>query len=177
MRRRCYALVFDQAFRPLLAAIGLMALVVLATLPLAAATSSEPDRSGWAQWRGPLGTGVSPDGDPPIEWSETKNVLFKVDVPGESLASPVVWGDRIYLVSAISLDQEAYETAQKDAQKIFDDGEWPPDVAPVKQRFLVQARSRHDGSLIWERTAREGGSPRKPLSRFVLGLWIADRRR
>jgi outer membrane protein assembly factor BamB len=130
-------------------------LAPLSPVPSFAQQAVQSETPSWSQWRGPLGTGVSPDGDPPIEWSETSNVLFKVDVPGESLASPVIWGDTIYLVTAIPLDQQAYAAAQQDAQKTFDAGEWPPDVAPVKQRFLVQARSRHDGSLIWERTARE----------------------
>ncbi len=116
---------------------------------------SQTDPTGWSSWRGPLATGVSPDARPPVEWSEDKNVLWKVDIPGESLASPVVWGEKIFVVSAVSLDDAAYSEAQKAAQKVMDDGEWPPDVAPVKQRFLVQALSTRDGSLLWERIARE----------------------
>ena len=34
----------------------------------------------WPQWRGPLGTGVAPDGDPPSRWSETENVSWKVAI-------------------------------------------------------------------------------------------------
>ena len=133
--------------------------------------------SGWAQWRGPLGTGASPDADPPIHWSETENVRFKVEIPGNSLSSPVVWGDRIYLMSAVSLDEQAFEEARQKAQETMDAGDWPPDVAPVKQRFLVQARSRQDGSLIWERVARES-VPHE--SHYLDSSWSAaspDRRR
>ncbi len=130
------------------------AMTLLASWLLAGALWAD-DSSGWAQWRGPLGTGASPDADPPIHWSETENVRFKVEVPGNSLSSPVIWGDRIYLLSAVSLDEQAFEQAREQAQETRDAGEWPPDVAPVKQRFLVQARSRQDGSLIWERIARE----------------------
>lgn len=122
---------------------------------LVAAGALAGDPSGWAQWRGPLGTGASPDADPPIHWSETENVRFKVEIPGNSLSSPVVWGDTIYVMSAVSLDQEAFEAAKAKAQDVVDAGEWPPDVAPVKQRFIVQARSRKDGSLLWEQVARE----------------------
>ena len=135
-------------------------------LVAAGLTANEP--SGWAQWRGPLGTGASPDADPPIRWSETENVRFKVEIPGNSLSSPVVWGDRIFLMSAVSLDEEAFDRAKAKAQEVVDAGKWPPDVAPVKQRFIVQARSRLDGSLIWER---------EPLSRLRLGGGLADRRR
>ncbi len=36
----------------------------------------------WPQWRGPLGTGVSPEAEPPIKWSESKNIRWKLDIPG-----------------------------------------------------------------------------------------------
>jgi hypothetical protein len=55
----------------------------------------------WAQWRGPDGTGVSQHADPPVEWSETKNIRWKVEVPGRGNASPVVWNDRIFLLTAV----------------------------------------------------------------------------
>lgn len=60
-----------------------------------------PGDKFWPQWRGPLANGVAPHAKPPTEWSETKNVRWKVEIPGEGLATPVVWGDRIYLLAAI----------------------------------------------------------------------------
>ena len=60
-----------------------------------------PSERGWPQWRGPHGTGVSRTATPPIEWSETKNVRWKVEVPGRGSATPVVWGDRLYRLTAI----------------------------------------------------------------------------
>ena len=44
----------------------------------------------WPTWRGPTGNGVSPEGDPPIEWSETENIRWKVEIPGLGSASPVI---------------------------------------------------------------------------------------
>jgi hypothetical protein len=55
----------------------------------------------WPQWRGPYATGVSKYGDPPTEWSETKNVRWKVEIPGRGSASPIVWGDRVFVLSAV----------------------------------------------------------------------------
>jgi outer membrane protein assembly factor BamB len=49
----------------------------------------------WPQWRGPEATGVSRTADPPIEWSETKNIKWKVEIPGRGSSSPVAWGDRL----------------------------------------------------------------------------------
>ena len=56
---------------------------------------------GWPQWRGPLATGVSPTADPPTDWSETDNVRWKVELPGHGSASPIVWDDQVFILSAI----------------------------------------------------------------------------
>jgi hypothetical protein len=99
----------------------------------------------WPWWRGPLGNGVSPDGDPPVRWSEKQNVRFKVAIDGDGLATPVVWGDRIYVLSARSLDPEKGARPAVDASGV-----------PVgKQRYLVTAYDRHDGSVVWQRVAIE----------------------
>ena len=55
----------------------------------------------WPQWRGPEATGVSADGNPPVEWSEEKNIKWKVEIPGKGSSSPIVWKDRIYLTTAV----------------------------------------------------------------------------
>ena len=46
------------------------------------------DEEYWPQWRGPLATGVAPGAEPPIEWSETRNVRWKVAIVGQGSASP-----------------------------------------------------------------------------------------
>ena len=82
------------------------AAAALALVAHAEAAGAE-GRAEWPWWRGPLGNGVSPDGDPPVRWSEKQNVRFKVAIDGDGLATPVVWGDRIYVLSARSLDPES----------------------------------------------------------------------
>jgi len=54
----------------------------------------------WPQWRGPYATGVSRTADPPIEWSETKNVIWKTRVPGSGWSSPVVAGGRVWVTAS-----------------------------------------------------------------------------
>jgi hypothetical protein len=54
----------------------------------------------WPQWRGPLGTGVAPHADPPVEWSETKNLRWKLALPGKGHSTPVVWADRVFVTTA-----------------------------------------------------------------------------
>ena len=51
-----------------------------------AGSISDEARRNWPQWRGPLANGVAPEADPPLEWSEIKNVKWKVAIPGA--ASP-----------------------------------------------------------------------------------------
>ena len=74
-----------------LAVMAVSWITVVWVIP-AAAQSPDSDRF-WGQWRGPDGTGVAQRGSPPLEWNETKNVRWKVEVPGRGTASPIVWED------------------------------------------------------------------------------------
>ncbi len=78
-----------------------------ATVPL--------DDRYWPQWRGPQFNGVAPIGNPPIEWSEDHNVAWKVGVPGDGYASPIIWEDKIFLLTAVSVPAAAAETTEPDA--------------------------------------------------------------
>lgn len=53
----------------------------------------------WPAWRGPSGNGLSSEKNLPVEWSPTKNVAWKVSLPGPAGATPVVWDDRVFLTS------------------------------------------------------------------------------
>ena len=113
--------------------------------PIGAPAQSQPPASNWGQWRGPLANGVSPDGTPPVEWSETKNIRWKVEVPGRGSGLPVVWGDRLYLLTAVP--KGATGAAAHSPRG---------GVAPrVPHEYKVLAYDRRTGALAWERTARE----------------------
>lgn len=56
--------------------------------------AASPAEQYWPQWRGPFMTGLAPHATPPVEWSETKNVGWKVEIPGKGSATPVVWRPR-----------------------------------------------------------------------------------
>ena len=60
----------------------------------------------WPCWRGPNGDGTSSEQNLPIKWDSTKNVLWKIPVPGIGHASPIVWGDRLFTVTALQESQE-----------------------------------------------------------------------
>src|SRR6185503_4700913 len=59
----------------------------------------------WPQWRGPLGTGFAPHANPPVEWSETNNIRWKLGLPGKGHSTPVVWGDRIFVTTAVPVGE------------------------------------------------------------------------
>ena len=54
----------------------------------------------WPGWRGPTGDGIVPDEKAPLEWSIEKDVKWKAKIPGKGHASPIIWGDELFLVSA-----------------------------------------------------------------------------
>ena len=68
-------------------------------------------QNNWPQWRGPDATGVATHGDPPIHWDANTNIKWKVPIPGEGKSTPIIWGDRIYLLTAIKTDRTAEPAA------------------------------------------------------------------
>ena len=54
----------------------------------------------WSRWRGPSGQGIVAGEGYPDTWSDTENVVWKVEVPGRGHSSPIVWGNRLFLTTA-----------------------------------------------------------------------------
>jgi outer membrane protein assembly factor BamB len=78
--------------------VPLLLLALSATVALVAGTAAPADN--WPNWRGPANDGTAA-GAPPIEWAEGKNVAWKTALPGLGSATPIVWGNRIYVLSAV----------------------------------------------------------------------------
>ena len=89
----------------------------------------------WAYWRGAAATGMA-RGDAPIKWNDTQGVRWKATIPGRGFSSPVVWGDRIFLTTAVPADAAAAKRGL------------------VEHRFLVQCYDRATGKVLWEQVAR-----------------------
>ena len=115
----------------------------------------------WPQWRGPYASGVSRTADPPLEWSETKNIRWKIEIPGRGSSSPVVWGDRLFVTTAIPMGV-AGAAAHEPRGKIQ-----PRDV----HQFKTLAIDRRTGRVVWERTAREE-QPHAPSMKD--GTWASN---
>jgi len=132
--------------------------LALAFVLLGGATSwpvdAEPSRS-WPQWRGPSGQGVSSETGLPEVWSATHNVLWKTAIPGRGHSSPIVWGDRIFLTTAIE-----GELVPARPVKHFEGGQEfvHPDGIGADRKHTLKLLSvdAETGKILWERTAWEG---------------------
>ena len=116
----------------------------------------DSDSDYWPTWRGPDATGVAPKGNPPLTWSDTKNIKWKVKLPGQGTSSPVIWGDRIFFLTAIETDKKGSPTAQDTAlggggRRPFHGGRPPKNV----YKFDIVCLDRKTGKLLWQKTARE----------------------
>ena len=107
----------------------------------------------WPQWRGPLGTGVAPYANPPVEWSESesdhRNIRWKTELPGLGHSTPIVWGDRIFITTAIPYGDRL--------DPIYNNVPGAHDNLPItqRQRFVILAVRRSDGKIVWQQVARE----------------------
>lgn len=105
----------------------------------------------WPQWRGPSANGISAETKVPVRWSATENVLWKTPIRGMGTSTPIVWGDRVFVTAQIGDGPVAgggsdFEGAQPIRKTGESDG----------VHFVVQAFSRQDGDLLWEKTFEAG---------------------
>ena len=118
----------------------------------AAAQSSDAERF-WGQWRGPDATGVAQFGNPPTEWSETRNIRWKVEIPGRGSASPIVWEDKVFLLTAVPHGDPVAPEASQPPSGGRGRGRRPRAIQ--MHRFTVLALDRQSGDVVWERVARD----------------------
>jgi len=129
-----------------------------ATLILAAlliTTSIFCQNTNWPAWRGPNNDGVAPSGNPPTSWSETNNVKWKVDLPGKGHSTPIVWGNTIFVTSAV--DGEKQTTSNEPGSVL---------------QFVVLAYDKNSGRELWKKVLIE----EKPAdgTSHVDGSWASN---
>ncbi len=91
-RRRKWMLIASACLMFLLAI-----LVSPLTKPVASGTETE---TSWPRWRGPQDNGVAAS-DAPLQWDTSGNVKWKKTIPGKGHSTPIIWGDKIFLTTAI----------------------------------------------------------------------------
>lgn len=119
--------------------------MLLALILLTAAFATDH----WPQFRGPGSNGVATD-DPrlPEEWSSTKNVKWKIDIPGRGWSSPVVWGNRVFLTTVVSAQPK-----EKARKGLYFGGE--RGVPSDEHRWVVYCVDFDSGKILWEREAHK----------------------
>jgi outer membrane protein assembly factor BamB len=124
-------------------------IALAACLPVACLAQVVNEADQWAQWRGPQGNGVAATADPPMTWSEEKNIRWKTALPGVGNSSPIVWGDRVFLTTGIPGGEEVEPTAGRRP------GEHDNTLKVRKNKFVVLALDRTDGRILWQTTVRD----------------------
>lgn len=133
-----------------------VAALVLAFLILTTWASAEDFAKerldNWHQWRGPEATGVAPKGDPPTKWNEKTNIKWKAAIPGRGSATPIVWGDQVFIATTIDTGKEAEE---KDLPKSDPKREKKTRAPKTYHQFVVLSLDRQTGKVRWQQTAAE----------------------
>jgi len=121
----------------------------------------------WMQWRGPLGTGVAIKGNPPVEFSETKNLKWKIDIPGKGHATPIIYEDKIIVQTSVATDKKV-AIENKDGE----DKSWmKPSSTEFIHDYIVLCIDRNNGQTIWQTTAT---SELPKESTHELGSWASN---
>ena len=118
--------------------------------------ASRISAENWPAWRGPDHTGVSATATPPTKWSEENNLRWKTPLAGLGHATPVVWGELIFVCAAVPFGDK-FEGTPDAAEGAHDNH-----LVTQKHRFQVQAISLETGEIRWTTTVceslpKEGG--------------------
>jgi len=115
------------------------------------ALSAQPQEH-WPQFRGPESGGVASGPNLPDRWSATENVAWKTDVPGRGWSSPIVWGDRVFLTTAVNSGE--LEAPKKG---LYFGGN-RPEPRNVQLDCKVLGLDLPSGKKLWERSVHQGPS-------------------
>ncbi|MCA9211941.1 MAG: PQQ-binding-like beta-propeller repeat protein [Planctomycetales bacterium] len=108
--------------------------------------------ANWPHWRGVGGNGVAAEATPPIEWSDSKNVKWKVAIPGHGSGSPVIWENKVFIVSGVPADGATTQSQQESLSR----NRRRRGGAPLQElKFSVFCFDRATGNKLWEQVACE----------------------
>jgi outer membrane protein assembly factor BamB len=112
----------------------------------------DPRLGNWPQWRGPLANGTAPQADPPLTWDAQTNIKWKAPLPGRGSATPIVWNEQVFIVTAIKTERTA---AAAELPKV-NPSLLKKTTAPTNYfEFVILSFDRNTGKLRWRQTAAE----------------------
>ena len=118
--------------------------------PLAVRADPQSTSENWHHWRGPLANGTAPMADPPTSWDSKKNIRWVAEIPGKGSATPIVWGDQVFVVTAIKTDRTGRPEELAKIDPKFDRKTEPPSNY---HEFHVMSFDRNTGKLRWKHLA------------------------
>ena len=134
---------------------------------LAVAARADSPTTDWPAWRGTDGTGVVAGAKPPVQWSDTRNIRWKAEVPGLGFSTPIVWKDRVYVLTAVDTGGEPAAAPAQAVPVPVEGGKGrggkrggPPGgfgggMKPSSpHEFVVLALDRATGRTVWRQVAR-----------------------
>ena len=126
--------------------ISLLLWALCTVLPAGAACADE----NWPQFRGPEVSGTAEGNALPEQWSATENVAWKTDMPGRGWSSPIVWGNRVFVTTVVSLGQ-----SEAPKKGLYLGGNRPTAPDSVHQ-WKVYCLNLETGAVLWEKQVHEG---------------------
>jgi outer membrane protein assembly factor BamB len=106
----------------------------------------------WHQWRGPEANGTAPKADPPITWDAKTHIKWSAPLPGRGSATPIVWGDQVFVATAIKTDRTLAASELPRTDPRFE----KKTTAPVNvYQFVVLSFDRKTGKQRWKQIANE----------------------
>lgn len=143
----------------------------LGLFSILAGSAAAAETINWPQYRGAQADGMAAGDTLPDKWSPTENVVWKTAIPGWGWSSPIVWGDKIFVTSAVGenpLDRPVV-------------GGYPGGhvAANDKHRWMTYCLDFDSGKILWEREAHQGVPPqeRHPRNSFASETPVTDRER
>jgi outer membrane protein assembly factor BamB len=121
-------------------------------LAFAATIHASEALDNWPHWRGPLANGTAPHGDPPIRWDAQTNIKWKALLPGRGSATPIIWDDQVFVVTAIKTDRVATEA---DLPKVNPKLPKKTEAPAYFYQFVVLSFDRATGKLRWRQVSAE----------------------
>jgi outer membrane protein assembly factor BamB len=114
-------------------------------------SNSDKQIGSWPSFRGPQASGIAEKQNLPDRWDAKTgdNILWRTPIPGLAHSSPVVWGNRIFVTSAVSSDPKATFRPG-----LYGDGDASKDRS--LHRWMIYAIDRRTGKITWERVAHQG---------------------
>ncbi len=105
----------------------------------------------WSTWRGPAFTGAALKGTPPVTWSESDNIKWKVAFPGEGTSSPIIWAEKIIFLTAVPASTGATSATAGGTSARPGLSQAPSG----SHKFNVVCLNRATGEMFWQTTVRE----------------------